>query len=238
VLTSWRGLAGKYPFSDSANEAPMAEIAKFLKPAEGTLAKFVEKNLNGLVTRRGEQLVPRTWANLGIGFSPAFLSGVSALSAAGNSVLQEGDAAKFELQPVPTPGLSEIVIEVDGQTLRYRNGPQPWIGFAWPNAQANVQGARLQVVAFSGVSASVANFGGRLGLMRLLSQARVEERGNGTAVLEWRLGPPGSGQETVTTADSEAAVRFNFRVVSGANPLSLSGLRHLSLPEKITSRGN
>lgn len=238
VLTSWSGLAGKYPFSDSANEAPMAEIAKFLKPAEGTLAKFIEKNLNGLVTRRGEQFVPRTWANLGVGFSPAFLTGVSALSAVGNSVLQEGDAAKFELQPVPTPGLSEIVIEVDGQTLRYRNGPQPWIGFAWPNVHANVQGARLQVVAFSGASTSVANFGGRLGLMRLLSQARVEERGNGTAVLEWRLTPRGSGQEIPTTADSEAAVRFNFRVVSGANPLSLSGLRRLSLPEKITSRGN
>jgi len=57
-------------------------------------------------------------------------------------------------------------------------------------------------------------------------------------VLEWRLIPQGGGQETMTTADADAAVRFNFRVVSGANPLSLSGLRRLSLPEKITSRGN
>jgi type VI secretion system protein ImpL len=34
--------------------------------------------------------------------------------------------------------------------------------------------------------------------------------------------------------DSEV-VRFNFRMVSGANPLSLSGFRRLGLPEKITN---
>ncbi|WP_305074870.1 type VI secretion system membrane subunit TssM [Propionivibrio sp.] len=231
VLSSWRSLSGKYPFADSANEAPMSEIAKFLKPGEGTLAKFVDTTLAGLVVRRGEQFVPRTWANLGIGFNPAFLSGVSALSAVGSSVLQEGDAARFELQPFPTPGLSEILIEVDGQVLRYRNGPQLWTGFNWPNAQASVQGARLQVVSFAGVSTSMANHGGRLGLMRLLTQARVEDRGNGSATLEWRQESGGGGKVN-------GVVRFNFRLVSGANPLSLSGLRRLSLPERVTIRGN
>lgn len=232
VLGQWRGLAGKYPFADSANEASMAEIAKFLKPGEGVLPRFVDKQLNGLVTRRGDQLIPRTWANLGISFNPAFLSGVARLTSAGNAVLQDGDGAKFELQPVPTPGLSEILIEVDGQVLRYRNGPQPWTGFAWPNAPGgNAQGARIQVVSFSGVSTSVANFGGRLGLMRLLAQARVDGNVGDTAQLEWRFKTGRAGE-----MDGEA-VRFNFRVVSGANPLSLSGLRRLGLPEKITSKG-
>ena len=239
VMSSWRGLAGKYPFSDSSNEASMAEIAKFLKPVEGTLPRFVDKNLNGLVTKRGNQLVPRNWANLGIAFSPAFLSGVAGLTAAGDTVLQEGDGAKFELQPVPTPGLSEILIEVDGQLLRYRNGPQPWTAFTWPNTSGNgVEGARIQIVSFAGVSTSVANFSGRLGLMRLLNQARVDAQNSGTAVLEWRL------KRETSTSDVGAAnesvgdtVRFNFRAVSGANPLSLSGFRRQALPEKIINRG-
>ncbi|MFT3849469.1 MAG: type VI secretion system membrane subunit TssM [Propionivibrio sp.] len=235
VMSSWRALAGKYPFADSANEASMAEIAKFLKPAEGTLPRFVDKNLNGLVTRRGNQLVPRTWANLGVAFAPSFLSGVAGLTAAGDTVLQEGDGAKFELQPIPTPGLSEILIEVDGQLLRYRNGPQPWTGFSWPNGTAGgVEGARIQVVSVAGVSTSVANFSGRLGLMRLLGQARVDERNGGSAILEWRL-------KSALAADGDEAagesIRFNFRAVSGANPLSLSGFRHQALPEKITHRG-
>lgn len=235
VMSPWRSLAGKYPFADSTNEASMAEITKFLKPVEGTLPRFIEKNLNGLVTRHGNQLVPRKWANLGVAFTPAFLSGVAGLTAAGDTVFQEGEGAKFELQPIPTPGLSEILIEVDGQLLRYRNGPQPWTGFAWPGAAGNgVEGARIQVVSFAGVSTSVANFSGRLGLMRLLSQARVDEQNGGTAVLEWRLKP------AATIDGDEGAgerVRFNFRVVSGANPLSLSGFRRQALPEKITHRG-
>jgi len=233
VMAHWRGLAGKYPFADSANEASMEEIAKFLKPGDGILPRFVDKNLSGLVVRRGDQLVPKTWANLGVGFNPAFLSGVTKLTTAGSSVLQEGEGAKFELQPVPTPGLSEIVVEVDGQILRYRNGPQPWTGFTWPNAPGtSAQGARIQVVSFAGVSTSVANFSGRLGLMRLLAQARVDDHGAGAAQLEWRFKPGATGGES----DNEA-VRFNFRLVSGANPLSLSGLRRLGLPEKITNKG-
>ena len=217
----------------------MAEIAKFLKPGEGILPRFVEKNLNGLVTRRGNQLIPRAWANLGVSFTPAFLSGVAGLTAAGDTVLQEGEGAKFELQPIPTPGLSEILIEVDGQSLRYRNGPQSWSGFSWPNTSGNgIEGARIQVVSFAGVSTSVANFSGRLGLMRLLSQAQVDERNGGTAVLEWRLKPANSesGQASATDGATET-IRFNFRTVSGANPLSLSGFRRQALPEKITHKG-
>lgn len=240
VMVHWRGLAGKYPFADSANEASMTEIAKFLKPGEGILPRFVDKQLAGLVTKRGEQLVPRTWANLGVAFNPAFLGGITRLTAAGNAVLQEGDGAKFELQPVPTPGLSEIVIEVDGQLLRYRNGPQPWTSFTWPNAPANTaQGARIQVVSFSGAATSVANFGGRLGLMRLLAQARVDEHGGDTAQLEWRFkATPTALQRTAAVDNDGEVVRFNFRLVSGANPLSLSSLRRLGLPEKITVRGS
>ena len=239
VMNSWKGLASKYPFADSANEASMAEIAKFLKPGEGILPRFVDKNLSGLVTKRGDQLIPRTWANLGVSFNPSFLAGVARLTAAGTAVLQDGDGTRFELQPVPTPGLSEILVEVDGQILRYRNGPQPWTSFTWPNApERNAQGARIQVVSFSGVSTSVANFSGRLGLMRLLSQARKSEHGGDTAQLEWRFKADNVAAERAAGGESESGVvRFNFRVASGANPLSLSGLRRLGLPDNITNIG-
>ncbi len=242
VLSQWRALSAKYPFADAANEATMADIAKFLKPREGILPKFVDKNLAGLVTRRGDALVPRTWANLGVNFSPSFLNGVARLSAAGNAVLQEGDGAKFELQPVPTPGLSEIVMEIDGQLLRYRNGPQAWTSFTWPNvAHPHAQGARIQTVSFTGVSTSVANFSGRLSLMRLLAQARTSNPSAPTVQLEWRARIRRTGPERVAATDTSLVadyesepVRFNFRMVSGSNPLALSGLRHLGLPEKIT----
>jgi type VI secretion system protein ImpL len=243
VMASWKALSNKYPFADSTNEAAMADIARFLKPGEGVLPKFIDKNLAGLVTRRGDTLVPRTWANLGVSFNPAFIGGVTRLSAVGNAVLQEGDGARFELQPIPTPGLREILIEVDGQVLHYRNGPQPWTAFTWPNpANPNAQGARIQAVSFAGVSTSVANFNGRLSLMRLLSQAKADNPTNPAVQLEWRFrknrtGPElASMNEIIAGTDAETeVVRFNFRMVSGANPLSLSGLRRVALPEKITN---
>lgn len=233
VLGHWRPLSSKYPFAESNHEASLPEISKFLKPGEGVLSRFLDRNLSGLVSKRGDQLVARTWSNLGIGFSPAFLSGVARLSSVGNAVLQEGESAKFELQALPTPGLSETLIEVDGQQMRYRNGPQPWTAFTWPNASSGQnaqQGARIQVVSFAGAPTSVANFSGRLGFMRLLAQARIGDQSNQTAKLEWIFRPAGA------RAEGEGdVVRFNFRLVSGANPLSLAGLRRLSLPEKIAN---
>lgn len=243
VLTSWRSLSSKYPFVDSGNEASMADIAKFLKPGEGILPKFVEKNLAGLVSRKGDMLLPRTWANLGVGFNPAFLNGVARLSTAGSAVLQEGEGARFELQPIPTPGIREITIEVDGQALHYRNGPQPWTVFSWPNpANPNAPSSRIQAVSFTGVSTSVANYTGRLSLMRLLAQAKADNPTSPTVQLEWHIRKPGAGLEQVSASESLSdggvgndVVRFNFRMVSGTNPLSMSGLRRLTLPEKITN---
>lgn len=223
VYGQWRALSTKYPFSDSANEAPMADIAKFIKPGEGVVDKFSDKYLNGLVVKNGGMLTPRTWANLGIRFNPSFLSGVGRINALASTQMMDASNTKFELQPIPTPGISEIRLDIDGQELRYRNGPQPWQTFSWPG-NGNTQGARIQVVAFNGASSVVSNQQGRLGWMRLIAQAQVEQQEADSAVLSWK------GRNS---ADGEV-IRFNFRVVSGMNPLQLSGLRKLSLPERVT----
>lgn len=223
VYGQWRTLAGKYPFSDSQNEAQLADISRFVKPNDGTLDKFIDKYLNGLVLKRGTQLVPRAWGNQGVRFNPAFLAGAGRLSSAGGTLMQDGgEASRFELQPVPTPGLSEISVEIDGQTLRYRNGPQPWQAFTWPGNGA--QGARIQVIAFNGATTVVSSQPGRMGLMRMISQGRVDDSDVNAGQLEWHF--KGAGD-----ADT---VKLNFRMVSGVNPLQLSGLRRIALPERIT----
>ncbi|OWW19614.1 type VI secretion system membrane subunit TssM [Noviherbaspirillum denitrificans] len=240
VLPQWRSLANKYPFADSANEAAMGDIAKFLKPGEGTLPKFMDKHLAGLTVKRGEAWTGRTWANIGVGFNPAFLGGVTRLMSIGSAVLLEGDSAKFEMQPVPTPGLKEITLEIDGQLLTYRNGPQPWTAFTWPNpANTGAQAARIQAVSVAGVATSVASFNGRLSLMRLLAQARTDNPSSPTIVLEWRFKKeraPSEQEPAAARTDTDTdAVRFHFRMVNGTNPLALSGLRRVALPEKITN---
>lgn len=221
VYGAWSSLSRKYPFADNSNEASMAEMGKFFKPGEGLLSRFVSQQIGSLAVLRGETLVPRTWANLGLRFNPNFLSGAGKLMSASAS-LQEGDNAKFELQPVPTSGLSEIVLEIDGQPLRYRNGPQTWITFSWPGS-GNVQGARLQVISNAGANTEVANFPGRMGLMRLLTMARATDASGQGGQLQWKV-----------SAKDDTTVRFNFHPVSGTNPLALASLRRLTLPERVT----
>lgn len=185
-------------------------------------------------------MVPRTWANVGVGFNSTFLTGVTRLSEIGNAVLQEGDSAKFEIQPIPTPGLREILLEIDGQSLTYRNGPQSWTAFSWPStANPGAHQARIQAVSFAGVPTSVVSYSGRLGLMRLLTQAKADNASNPNVMLEWRFKRERlAGESDLANVKPDAdtdVVRFNFRMVSGTNPLALSGLRRVTLPEKITN---
>ncbi|MDR3409655.1 MAG: type VI secretion system membrane subunit TssM [Formivibrio sp.] len=227
VMPSWGSLAGKYPFADSSNEATVADIAKFLKPEEGVLAKFVTKYLNGLVVKKGDVLTARAWAEKSVKFSPAFLPGISRLSSMGTTLLQEGDSSRFELQPIPSPGISEIIVEIDGQVMRYRNGPQIWTPISWPGSNGAALGARIQVVYFNGTSVPVSNFNGRLGWMRLLAQARIDNPQASTNQIDWTI------KQGRNDSDADH-VRVNFRMVSGNNPMLLSSLRKQSLPEKVT----
>lgn len=238
VFAPWTSLANKYPFADSSNEAPMPDIARFLKPGDGTLARFVDKELGPLVTRKGDTLVARTWGGQGIGLSPGFLEAISRLTSAGNALLQEGEGCRFEVQPVPTPGLTDILLEIDGQKILYRMGPQTWIPLSWPG-QSSSQGARLQVTSFAGATAQICSFPGRLGLLRLLDQARVENPRAATSALEWRFKvTPAFSSRTASGGKEDyypQGIRFNFRMVSGANPLELNTLRHHSLPQRVSN---
>ena len=223
VCGPWSGLAGKYPFADSGNEASMADIVRFLKPGDGILSRFVETRLGALVAWEGGAYTSRAWGGRGPRLSSACLRALSQLATA-SACLGDGGPARFELRPAPTPGLSEILLELDGQKLQYRNGPQDWTGFSWP-APASVQGARIQAVSFRGAGAEVLSAPGRLGLMRLLDQCRIERPGDGEAVLEWRLADAGGGTRVV---------RFQYRHVGGPDPLGLAALRRHALPARIT----
>ncbi|MBA4710291.1 type VI secretion system membrane subunit TssM [Aquitalea magnusonii] len=223
VLPQWRQLASKYPFSDSSTTASVAEINRFVKANDGVLDKFVNKYLNGLVQRKGDTLVPRAWGNQGMRFNPEFLSSVGRLSSLASNQLQDGENSRFELQPQPTPGLSDISFVIDGQELRYRNGPQTWQPFTWPGNDAS-GGARIQVVSYSGAVSVIANQSGRMGLMRLLASAKVTQDSPDLAQLSWSAGKAADGQ----------SVHFNFRMVGGVNPLQLIKLYKLTLPERVT----
>jgi type VI secretion system protein ImpL len=218
----WTELAGKYPFSDSRDEAEIAEIASFTKPS-GVLGTFISNILGDLVTQRGNQIIARHWNGRGVRLNPAFVANAERLLSFSALLKRGGETARFELQPVPTPGLSEIRIEIDGQTLRYRNGPQPWQAFRWPAGEQ--QGARIQATTFDGATANVTHQPGRMGLIRMLGESKRDYDPQTThGRLTWHVEGLGEANE----------ITFNFNQVSGLNPMQLSALKTVSLPRRIT----
>lgn len=223
-----QSLASKYPFTSSSNvEASAQEISQMFG-AEGAIAKFADKQLGALVIRRGDDISPRTWADMSIKFQPQFvgdfpryiapMSGAS--TAAGNA---ESSATLFQIMPIPTAGLSEYTIEIDGQVLRYRNGSQQWTSFSWPNS-AGQPGARIAGVTYDGRAVEIINEPGRSGLERMMANAEKRKRENGMFEMSW--------------TNNNAVVKVNFRIISspqadGAGNPRAQGLRNLKLPASI-----
>ena len=206
-----RTLASKYPFDrGSRMEATQVELAAIFG-TEGAVAKYLEQSLGALVLRRGDQLTPRTWADMGVRLRPAFSGGLGAWvaplsgqgagsSAAGNSA----DAAQtsFQILPQPAPGLTEYTIEIDGQVLRYRQGAASWQPFVWPGP--GTPGVRITGVTFDGRQLSFFNEPGRFGLEKMINSAQRRRIDGQVFELKW--------------PQSDVAVAVQLRILSNSAP--------------------
>lgn len=232
-----KSLATKYPFAaDSRIEATPGEIAQMFGP-DGAIAKYVQGAMGPLVIRRGDTLATRTWADMGIRLNPLFSANLAryvapqgAAAAGAGAAAATGPAqTNFQLQPIPTPGLVEYTVEIDGQTLRYRNGQQEWHTFTWPNAQGQ-PGAKITALTADGRMLDVANFPGQFGLEKLVNAAQRKKLDQGMFQMQWE----GAGQQ----------VALRFRLISdarpgnasGANGASEAGLRGLALPSSVVGK--
>ncbi len=232
-----KSLATKYPFAaDSRVEATPGEIAQVFGP-DGTISKYVQSAMGPLVIRRGDSLAARTWADMGVHLNPLFSGNLSrfvaqqggAGSNAGNSGNGGPAQTNFQLQPIPTPGMTEYTVEIDGQIMRYRNGQQDWNSFTWPYVQGQ-PGAKITAVTADGRNVEIANYPGQFGLEKLINSAQRKKLDNGAFMMSW------------TNGEHQVAVRF--RLISdsrpgsdaSANGAADTGLRGLKLPATVVGR--
>lgn len=192
-----RTLSSKYPFDRGSKvEATPSEIAKVFG-SEGAVAKFTEQSLGALVVRRGDTVTARTWADMGIRLRPDFASGLglwiaplSGQSSAGGATGGAGGGASateaqtvFQMYPLAAPGLTEYTIEIDGQTMRYRNGAASWSHFVWPGS--GTPGVRITGVTHDGRLIEFINEPGRFGLEKMINTAQRKRLDGGVFELRW-----------------------------------------------------
>lgn len=228
-----QSLGTKYPFAaDSQVEATQAEISQVFGP-DGTISKFVQTVMGPLVVRRGDTVSARTWAEMGLQLNPVFANNLSRFVApqgAVGSASSNGGAnqaqTNFQLQPVPTPELNEYTVEIDGQSMRYRNGQQNWNNFIWPSTLGQ-PGAKITAVSSDGRTIEIVNFPGQFGLEKLITSAQRKRQSNGLFMMTWS----GNGHE----------VSVNFKLISDSrgggnasnNGTSDTSLRGLKLPATV-----
>ncbi|MEC4719360.1 type VI secretion system membrane subunit TssM [Noviherbaspirillum sp. CPCC 100848] len=227
-----RGLAGKYPFSPQAKvEATPDEISRIFGP-DGAIAKYLQSPLGPLVTRRGDLISARTWADIGIRLNPVFTANVGRYvgNPAASGMGAENNATpvtQFRMRPSPATGLSEYTIEIDGQILRYRNGQQDWVNFVWPSP-SNQPGARISGLATDGQPVEIRDFPGKFGLEKLIDAARRQKLDNGAFELTWT-----AGQHSVSVTFSLISDTRGQGPSAGSN--HQNGLRGLQLPATVAA---
>jgi type VI secretion system protein ImpL len=191
IVTTWtRSFAGRYPFANTDNDASLPELARFLRPQGGLIGAFLGSQLAGVLELQGDQWVPASTRSQALAFDPAFLKAVNTLQRIAGHLLAQGEPQyRFEFKPVPTPGLTDTLLTLDGQKLHYYNQQETWQALTWPSNSPQDLGTRLEWQTEKAGTSKNFEFGGRWGLVRMLERARVEPIDSATYQLTWQGAP-------------------------------------------------
>ena len=209
-------LVGKFPFSpNSTTQASLAEVSAVFAPDTGTLWAVYNANLKPLLVQQGGQYVPTPGAPLVV--TPAFAQFFSRLAHISSGLYAPAatsPAFSFTLRAVPSKGIENATLVVDGQRIASGAASQT---FNWNSATA-----RQASLAYN--SAEALQFTGPWALFQLAEKGRPT-RGPGGAQLEFPLDI--SGVPLRNPDGTPEVVRFELSG-PGAEflvPPGLSGLR-------------
>ncbi|MBR8299563.1 type VI secretion protein VasK [Burkholderia dolosa] len=228
IVADWnRTFGGRYPFADSDNDASLPEMARFMRPDNGVITQFVTTQLAGVVERQGDRWVAAEGANHGaLTIDPAFLTSLNKLTRISTVLFPSGDAhVRFDLQAVPTPGVTDMKFVLSGRELHYFNQKLEWMPFEWPG-QTLENLSHIEWQTEQGGLRTALDSQGRFGLIRLLERAKVSQQDSARYLLTW-------------TPDTSQGIplKVQLRSEAGAGPLDVLELRHFTLPQRVFVTG-
>ncbi|MCA8016936.1 ImcF-related family protein [Burkholderia metallica] len=228
IVADWnKSFGGRYPFVDSDNDASLPEMARFMRPDGGVITQFVTTQLAGVIERHGDRWVPAQGTDSGaLTIDPGFLNGLNKLTRISTVLFPSGDArVRYELQAVPTPGVTDMRFVLSGRELHYFNQKQEWTPFEWPG-QSLENLSHIEWQTEQGGLRTALDSQGRFGLIRLFERAKVTQQDNARYLLTW-------------TPDTSQGIplKVQLRSEAGAGPLDVLQLRNFVLPARIFMTG-
>ena len=259
VVEPWaRSFQGRYPFASSGDDASFPELVRFIRDQTGLIPAFINQQLAGALELHGDQWVPSSAGGQGIRFDPTFLHNLNVLQGIASHLLASGAAQyRFDLMPQPTGDVTETLLTIDGQKLKYFNQADHWQPFVWPGNDLLVTGTRLEwQTVQSGLNKSFER-DGRWAFIRMLESAQVEPLSDARFRLTWSATPGSSGVAPVSTtaavpvpaSDPDSLlpgtplaalpntfthpITYVMRTDAGKGPLELLALRGFTMPPRI-----
>ncbi|SEH48776.1 type VI secretion system protein ImpL [Paraburkholderia hospita] len=258
IVSAWnRSFAGRYPFASTANDASLPELARFLRPQGGLISAFLASQLAGVLELQGDQWIPVTTATSSLVFDPSFLTAINTLQRIAGHLLAQGEPQyRVEFKPVPSPGITDTLLTVDGQKLHYFNQQETWQPMNWPSNDPQRTGTRLEWQTEKAGTNRSLEFDGRWAFVRMLERARVEPVDSATYMLTWQASPfVREIRPTAAKSASDAAydidtliaqepgkpalgsdthaLGYMMRTDVGKGPLELLALKGFVLPSRI-----
>lgn len=235
IQTRWRAqvesvyqsdLAGKFPFANSGPDANLDAVTGFFHPQAGKLWKFVNEDLSPYLERSAGGWSGRSWLGIDFGFSDAFLDGLREARVLTDALFPGGGSRPkvvFYLYPMPAGGSTAILLESNGQSYRYRNGPQQWRRFQWPGDMERI-GARVAAQLSRGDTRAEREAESLWGLFHLLRDAEITPQQGDQVQVEWQLNAGSRGP---------VPVRFKIRADGSSALFQHSMLAHFDLPTQV-----
>jgi type VI secretion system protein ImpL len=165
-------IGDRYPFDKDGSDLPLADLEGYFHPENGEVWKFYDAVLKNAVLPKGRgfELAESGSRTLGR-FKPNVTTYLEAVNEVSLTVFSPERELGFELDVLieGAPAVKEVVLTVDGQEVRHRNGPEVWTTIKWPGESS--QGARLEARGF-GIDADLEREG-EWGLFRLLEEGKA-----------------------------------------------------------------
>ncbi|RZT42793.1 ImcF-related family protein [Cupriavidus agavae] len=243
IALPWnRAFASRYPFADSPNDASLPEIAHYVRPRSGLIPAFVLAELSGVLALRGDRWTPVGSGAHALRFDPRFVEFINTLQRVGTRLLLQGDPRyRFDLKPVPTPGLTSTILTIDNQTLRYYNQREAWHAMTWPASDLQQPRAMLAWQTETAGMRKNHEAEGVWAWVRMLERAEVTPIDSATVQLTFQTTADATpvGAETVDSVPAAGRaqlcypIRYQMRSAAGQGPLEILALRHLQVPERM-----
>ncbi|MFJ1209072.1 type VI secretion system membrane subunit TssM [Burkholderia pyrrocinia] len=216
-----QAIAGRYPFArGSSRDVAPADFAQMFAPG-GLMDDFFQKNLQSIVDTTSH---PWRFANRNADADPAAAAMLASFEKA--AVIRDayfGGGArtaqlKVQIQPLEMdPSITEMVLDIDGQIVRYAHGPLVQSAVDWPGPRRSSQ-VRLQVSGQAGATDGFTT-DGPWALHRLFDRAAVSA-GRGSDQMIARF-----------TVDGKPIV-LQVNAGSVRNPFRLAQMESFTCPPK------